>query len=228
MKLQSIFRRIGLLGYIFIAILAGIATGWISPPWLVRVFVTFNSLFSQFLGFVIPLLIVGLVAPAIVEIGKGAGKMLLFTVGLAYAATILAGLFSYFTGVTFFPHMIQPDRYVEAAGEAVSLVPYFTIEIVPMMTVTTALVLAFVLGLCVARFTTTALRDVLMDFREVIVMVIRGVIVPLLPLYIFGIFAGMTCTGQVAGVVGTFIKVIGVIFVMHVLLLVFQYLVGDG
>lgn len=226
MKLQSIFRRIGLLGYIFIAILAGIATGWISPPWLVRVFVTFNSLFSQFLGFVIPLLIVGLVAPAIVEIGKGAGKMLLFTVGLAYAATILAGLFSYFTGVTFFPHMIQPDRYVEAAGDAVSLVPYFTIEIVPMMTVTTALVLAFVLGLCVARFTTTALRDVLMDFREVIVMVIRGVIVPLLPLYIFGIFAGMTCTGQVAGVVGTFIKVIGVIFVMHVLLLVFQYLVG--
>lgn len=191
-----------------------------------RVFVTFNSLFSQFLGFVIPLLIVGLVAPAIVEIGKGAGKMLLFTVGLAYAATILAGLFSYFTGVTFFPHMIQPDRYVEAAGDAVSLVPYFTIEIVPMMTVTTALVLAFVLGLCVARFTTTALRDVLMDFREVIVMVIRGVIVPLLPLYIFGIFAGMTCTGQVAGVVGTFIKVIGVIFVMHVLLLVFQYLVG--
>lgn len=226
MKPQSIFRRIGLLGYIFLAILTGIAAGCVAPEWFVRIFVTFNSLFSQFLGFVIPLLIVGLVAPAIVEIGKGAGKMLLFTVGLAYAATILAGLFSYFTGVTFFPDMIQPDRYVAATEEAVTLTPFFTIEIQPLMTVTTALVLAFTLGLCVARFTTTALRDVLIDFREVIVMVIRWVIVPLLPLYIFGIFAGMTYTGQVAGIVGTFLKVIGVIFVMHVLLLVFQYLIG--
>ena len=227
MKQKPFYRRIGLLGYIFLAILSGIATGWAAPEWLVRVFVTFNGLFSQFLGFVIPLLIVGLVAPAIVEIGKGAGKMLLFTVGLAYTATILAGLFSYFTGVTFFPSMIQPDRYVEAMGESVRLVPYFTVEIAPVMTVTTALVLAFVLGLCVARFAiSTALRDVLVDFREVIVMVIKSVIVPLLPLYIFGIFSDMTFTGQVAGIMGTFIKVIGVIFVMHVLLLIFQYLAG--
>ena len=77
-----------------------------------------------------------------------------------------------------------------------------------------------------ARFTTTALRDVLLDFREVIIMVIKSVIVPLLPLYILGIFANMTYSGQVAAIMGTFIKVIGVIFVLHVLLLVVQYLIG--
>lgn len=223
---KPFYKRIGLLGYIVAGMLTGVLAGWGLPDWAVRIFVTFNGLFSQFLGFIIPLLILGLVAPAIVDIGKGAGKMLLFTVALAYVATLCAGVLSYFTGVTFFPQMIQPDQYLGAVAEARSLSPYFTIAMQPLMTVTSALVLAFVLGLTVANFTTTALKDVLLDLRLVIVSVIRSVIVPLLPLYILGIFADMTYSGQVVAIVGTFIKVIGVIFVLHFMLLFVQYLIG--
>ncbi len=223
---KPFYKRIGLLGYIVAGMLTGVLAGWGLPDWAVRVFVTFNGLFSQFLGFIIPLLILGLVAPAIVDIGKGAGKMLLFTVALAYVATLCAGVLSYFTGVTFFPQMIQSDQYLGAVAEARSLSPYFTIAMQPLMTVTSALVLAFVLGLTVANFTTTALKDVLLDLRLVIVSVIRSVIVPLLPLYILGIFADMTYSGQVVAIVGTFIKVIGVIFVLHFMLLFVQYLIG--
>ncbi len=223
---KPFYKRIGLLGYIVAGMLTGVLAGWGLPDWAVRVFVTFNGLFSQFLGFIIPLLILGLVAPAIVDIGKGAGKMLLFTVALAYLATLCAGVLSYFTGVTFFPQMIQPDQYLGAVAEARSLSPYFTIAMQPLMTVTSALVLAFVLGLTVANFTTTALKDVLLDLRLVIVSVIRSVIVPLLPLYILGVFADMTYSGQVVAIVGTFIKVIGVIFVLHFMLLFVQYLRG--
>ncbi len=122
--------------------------------------------------------------------------------------------------------MIQPDQYLGAVAEARSLSPYFTIAMQPLMTVTSALVLAFVLGLTVANFTTTALKNVLLDLRLVIVSVIRSVIVPLLPLYILGIFADMTYSGQVVAIVATFIKVIGVIFVLHFMLLFVQYLIG--
>lgn len=223
---KPFYKRIGLLGYIVAGMLTGVLAGWGLPDWAIRIFVTFNGLFSQLLGFIIPLLILGLVAPAIVDIGKGAGKMLLFTVALAYVATLCAGVLSYFTGVTFFPQMIQPDQYLGAVAEARSLSPYFTIVMQPLMTVTSALVLAFVLGLTVANFTTTALKDVLLDLRLVIVSVIRSVIVPLLPLYILGIFADMTYSGQVVAIVGTFIKVIGVIFVLHFMLLFVQYLIG--
>lgn len=223
---KPFYKRIGLLGYIVAGMLTGVLAGWGLPDWAVRILVTFNGLFSQFLGFIIPLLILGLVAPAIVDIGKGAGRMLLFTVALAYVATLCAGLLSYFTGVTFFPHMIQPDQYLGAVAEARSLSPYFTIAMQPLMTVTSALVLAFVLGLTVANFTTTALKNVLLDLRLVIVSVIRSVIVPLLPLYILGIFADMTYSGQVVAIVATFIKVIGVIFVLHFMLLFVQYLIG--
>ena len=76
--------KIGLLGKILIAIALGIGTGLIFPEWAVRIFVTINSIFSQFLGFAIPLIIVGLVTPAIADIGNKAGKMLLVTVAIAY------------------------------------------------------------------------------------------------------------------------------------------------
>ncbi|MBD5346375.1 MAG: dicarboxylate/amino acid:cation symporter [Bacteroides sp.] len=221
-------HKLPLLALIFLAIVLGIGAGYLFPLWLARIFVTFNSIFSQFLGFVIPLLIVGLVAPAIIEIGKGAGKMLLFTVGLAYIATICAGFFSYFTSVTFFPSLISVNHYIEASENAVNLEPFFTIGMEPLMTVTSSLILAFTIGLCVASFapSDSALRNVLIDCRQVIIMVIKNVIIPLLPLYIFGIFLNMTITGETGGILLNFIKVIGVIFVMHVVLLVVQFVVG--
>lgn len=227
---QKKSHKIPLLVLIIIAIALGIGAGYIFPDWLTRVFVTFNAIFSQFLGFIIPLLIVGLVAPAIIEIGGKAGKMLLFTVALAYVMTILSGLFSYFTSTTFFPSLINVDQYLAAEAGAKEFEPYFTIEMAPLMTVTSALVLAFVLGLCVARFAAdrTALRSVLCDFRDVIVMVIKSVIIPLLPIYIFGIFLNMTGSGQVGSILLTFIKVIGVIFVMHIVLLIAQYIIGGA
>ena len=72
-------KKPGLLAQIIIAIVLGIGAGIISPALPVRIFVTFNGLFSEFLAFIIPLIIVGLVAPAIADIGKGAGKMLAVT-----------------------------------------------------------------------------------------------------------------------------------------------------
>lgn len=221
-------RQLPLLARIFIAIALGIGCGFFFPEWMARIFMTFNAIFSQFLSFIIPLLIVGLVAPAIDEIGSRAGKMLVFTVLLAYVATLCSGFFSYFTGAALFPSLVSVDSYMAAEASAANLEPFFVIEMEPLMTVTSALILAFVLGLCVARFSPekSALRKVLADFRDVIVMVIGSVIVPLLPLYIFGIFLNMTMSGQVGGILISFIKVIGVIFVMHIVLLIVQYLIG--
>ena len=86
--------KIGLLGKILIAIALGIGVGLIAQPWMVRTMLTFNGIFSEFLGFAIPLIILGLVTPAISDIGKTAGKMLLITVAIAYGSTVLSGLLS--------------------------------------------------------------------------------------------------------------------------------------
>lgn len=218
--------HIGLLLRIVIAIAAGIAFGNVLPMMLIRAFVTFNGIFSEFLNFSIPLIIVGLVTVAIANIGKGAGKMLLATVLIAYGATLFAGFLSYFTGTTFFPSLIQQDVPLEQVSEAQGILPYFNVAIPPLMNVMTALVLAFTLGLGLAHLKTDALKNVALDFQEIVVKTISTVILPLLPVYIFGIFLNMTRSGQVFGILSVFIKIIGIIFLLHIFLLVFQYCIA--
>lgn len=217
--------KINLLFKILIAIALGILAGQFFPVWLDRLFATFNAVFSQLLGFLIPLIIVGFVAPAISDIGHKAGKMLLATAALAYAATTLSGFMSFAVGDTFFPRLISP-RNLQAVNEAHDLSPFFNVEIPPLMSVMTALVLAFTLGICLAYMKGETMKSILSEFREIITKTINGVIIPLLPLYIFGIFLNMTVSGQVATVLAAFAKIILVIFAMHIFLLMFQYAVA--
>ncbi|MDE6696172.1 MAG: dicarboxylate/amino acid:cation symporter, partial [Muribaculaceae bacterium] len=134
--------RVNLLVKILIAIALGIAAGNFFPIWAGRIFMTFNAIFSQFLGFLIPLIILGFVAPAISEIGKDAGKMLLWTALIAYVATIMSGFLSYAIGDSVFPHLIKPGS-LGGITEGHDLEPYFTVEMPPLMGVMTALVTAF-------------------------------------------------------------------------------------
>ena len=148
--------------------------------------------------------------------------MLLVTALIAYGATLFSGFLSYFTGVTVFPSLIEPGVPLEEVSEAQGILPYFSVSIPPLMNVMTALVLAFTLGLGLASLNSDALKNVARDFQEIIVRMISAVILPLLPLYIFGIFLNMTHSGQVYSILMVFIKIIGVIFVLHIFLLVFS------
>ncbi|MDE6368016.1 MAG: dicarboxylate/amino acid:cation symporter, partial [Muribaculaceae bacterium] len=132
----------------------------------------------------------------------------------------------YISDLTF-PSMIKPDAYVAAQESAEPIAPYFTVAIDPLMNVMTALVLAFVLGLCLSRINSDSLRGVMLDFRQVINLTIGKVIIPLLPLYIFGIFLSMTITGEVGSMLTTFAGIIVIIFAMHVGLLVLQYVIAS-
>lgn len=220
--------KIGLLGKIIIAIALGVGLGLAAPAWMVRLFLTFNGIFSQFLGFAIPLIILGLVAPAISDIGKTAGKMLLVTVAIAYGSTIFSGLVSYFTGAALFPGLIQGGSSLQEVASRTELSPYFTVTIPPLMNVMTALILAFTLGLGLAALDRHTLKDAVHDFEEVIIKTIKSAIIPLLPLYIFGIFLNMTYVGQVFSILTVFIKIIGIIFIIHIGILILQFSIAGG
>ncbi len=218
--------RIGLLPRIFIAILLGIILGQILPEELSRVFFTFNSLFSEFLDFVIPLIILSLVAEAIASIGKGAGIILMLTVALAYGSTIFSGYLAYFTGSTFFPSLIDARGLQALSDNASNLSPYFSINVPPVMGVMTALVLAFIIGLGASRLETTVLKRAIEELKEIISKLIANVIIPVLPLYIYGIFLDISYSGKVFGVLMVFVKIISIIFILHIGLLLFQFVVA--
>ena len=217
-------RRIGLLPRVIIAILLGIALGYFLPAPAVRVFLTFNSIFSQFLGFMIPLIIIGLVTPAIAGIGKGAGKMLLATVVIAYVDTVIAGSLSYGTGSWLFPSMIaSTGGSMPHIDKATELAPYFTISIPAMVDVMSGLVFSFIVGLGIAYGGLRTLENVFNEFKHIIEKVIEKAIIPLLPYYIFGVFLNMTHNGQARQVLLVFSQIIIVILVLHVLILIYEF-----
>lgn len=222
-------NRLPLLLRIVIAIFLGIVLGRIMPLWLLSVFTTFNAVFSSWLKFLIPLIIVGLVMPAIADIGKSAGRLLTITVCIAYSSTVISGMFSYAVSSSVFPHLIPPSA-VSTIGGAADLVapPYFTLAIPPLLDVMSALVLAFVAGLGMAYMGLDKMKGVADDFRLLVQKAIGVAVIPLLPLYIFGIFAEMTRSGQAWHIVMTFAAIIGIIFAMHLALLLLQYCIAGG
>lgn len=153
-----------------------------------RVSLTFNGLFGNFLGFIIPLLIVGLVAPGIAELGRSAGRLLFITAVLAYGFTLASGFFSYGISELTFPYLLDTTAKTTQFTAGAELKPYFTVAMPPLMDVMTALVLAFTLGLGMAVIQGSRLKGVMLDLRDIIDRVIARVIIPLLPYYIFGIF----------------------------------------
>lgn len=221
--------KLTLLPKVIIAIVLGIACSYFFPVWAVRVFATFSSLFSNFLGFIIPLLIIGLVAPGIADLGKGAGRLLLITALIAYGSTIFAGIFAYFSCRLAYPWFLTPsagETTINASTTSIS--PYFEISIPPIMSVMSALVLAFILGISLAVIKGNTIKSVLGEFREVIILVIQKVIIPILPLFIFCIFLKLCAEGVFTSLLDDFLLVIVVIIVLHILLLLIQFAIAGA
>lgn len=218
--------RLGILPKVFVAIALGIVLGGFLPAWCIRVFVTFNEIFSQLLGFLVPLIILGLVAPAIADMGKQAGKMLLITVGIAYAATLTSGLMAYATGMGFFSLIINNNEVAQQLIQGNNLTSYFTLSIPPLMSVMTALFFAFLLGLGMTKIVGNTLKKVLDEFKDIISLSIQHIIIPLLPLHIFGIFLNITQSGQVGAMLLVFVKIIGIVFALHIVVLLLQYCIA--
>ncbi len=220
-------RKLGLLPRILIAIVLGIGLGLCLPLGVVRMFATFNGVFSQLLKFLIPFIIIGLVTPAIGEIGRQAGRLLLITVAIAYVDTVVSGLLAYGTGTVFFPPLVEHVAATTGlTAPADPIVPYFEISIPPMFDVVSALVFSFMLGLCIAYCQLPTLRSCTIEFRDVVSKTITSLIIPLLPLYILGIFLIMTFTGEAWRIIRVFANVIVIIFVLHIVILIYQFCVA--
>jgi len=234
-----IIRKIPLLVWILVAILLGILVGWAShrgnTDIPVRIFATFGMLFNQLLGFAIPLIILGFIAPGIGSIGRGAGKMLGKAVAIAYVSTILAGFMALIVASLLYPHILNGSTAAAVTNPSASLVkPYgvtvdangtenlpFTLP--PIMSVTTALIFAFLLGLGMTGLSSTRMYDLAEDFRSIVEKFLSYVIIPLLPIYILSVFANMTYAGEVQHILRVFGKVFVMVLVLHWVFLLLLY-----
>lgn len=207
------------------AIILGIVCSFFFPDGLARIFVTFNGLFGNFLGFFIPVLIFSLITPAIAGLGRGAGKWLAITTGIAYCSALISGLISWGVANSIYPKLLAGQQNVHAADiEEGALAPYISVEMPAPMAVMTALILAFVVGVAMTTVKSDTLYSGVADLRRVVMKVISSFIVPLLPIYIFGMFLSLGMNGNLADVLTAFAKVLVLAIFMSFVLLVLQFL----
>ncbi len=232
--MRKFLEQSGILIWVLVAIVLALVLGSVTigdshimPSALGDVFVTFSTIFGQFLSFSIPLIIIGLVTPAIADLGKGAGHWLGLTAALAYASTMFAGFLTYGVCAYFFPKVLVGQlTQVETPKEV--LKTYFTIEMPPVVGVMTALLLSFVVGIGLSLVPRGVLRKGFIEFRAIITRLIENIIVPLLPLHIFGIFLNLTYTGEAVHIMRTLIRVVVIVLVLEVVILLTQYFVAGA
>lgn len=223
--------KLGLLPKLIIAIIIGILFGQFLPEWFCRIVVTASTIFSTFLSFVIPLMILAYVTMGIANLKNGAGKLLLITVILAYGSTLIAGSASYLVAHNLFPSFMSADALEQIAATAGnSLETYFTLSLPALLDTLSAVVLAFVLGLCLSSLRGKTIGDTLYngisDFSGIIDKVLHSVIIPLLPLYICGTFTDMTKSGKTFAILGILWKVFLVVILMHLICIVIQFTIA--
>lgn len=220
--------KLGLLPKIILAIILGVLVGSVSPEWLIKGFATFNGIFGNFIGFVIPFIIIGFIAPGIGQLGKGAGKLLGLTTVLAYLSTIFAGFMAFAASYTLLPKFISGHQLVKDTEnpEEFLVEPFFVIEMPPIMEVISALLFAFIIGIGLAAIKGKALQHAFDDLQLIVEKLIKTAIIPLLPYHIFGIFANMTYGGQVQSILSVFGKVFVLIIVLHLIMLLIQYTIS--
>ena len=209
------------LARLLAAMAVGALVGAFAPACVIRALNSFGSTFAQFIKFIVPFIIVGLVTPAIAEAGRSAGRMLLATIAIAYASTILSGVFAFSVADAVLPRVISGSL---VASEAAKNFPaFFTLKIPPVTGVVTAMAVAFVFGLAMATAECPALTRAFGEVKRVISLAIAKAVVPLLPFYILTVVADLTARGSLAQVCGPSVKIIMTAVVTTWLVLAVQY-----
>lgn len=242
---MKVLKKIPLILWIVIAIGAGVLIGLFTPgmisgindatgaaiptDFIVQLFVSFSTVFSAFLSFAIPLIIIGFIVPGIGSLAQGAGKMLGITVGLAYLSSILAGFLALTCALLLYPIILKGQQLASFDNPENALsTGYVSIQLTPIMGVLSALILSFILGLGITALKTRAMLNLFEDFQVIVEKMLSYVIIPLLPVHIVGVFANMTLAGQVAKILTVFVWVFAMIFILHWVTLTLQYSVAGA
>lgn len=228
MKKEKKVKKIGLVPKLIIGIVVGIIIGTYFPSKFVEILVTISNVFSAFLSFVIPFIIIGFVTAGIADLATGAGKLLGITTAIAYGSTLIAGSIAFIIASTLFPRFIT-SSVIDKIGDpsAGQLSPIFSIPLEPMVDVTAAIVFAFMMGLGISALRNKGKGEVLYkffnEFQEIVKATLSTIIIPLLPIYIAGTFSNIAYAGQVWNILSVFWKVFVTVIPLHLIYLLVQF-----
>ena len=205
--------KIGDLSLI-IKLLAGLVIGallgFVVNESIMDVVVSVRHILGQIIFFLVPLVIVGFITPAIVRLGSNASKILVAAVALAYASSLGAALFSMISGYVVIPHLS-----IATEAESLRKLPemVFRLDIPPLFSVMSALITALFLGLGIAWTRAKTLTALFDEFEKVISWLVLHVLIPILPFFVGLSFMGLAYEGSLSRHLPIFVTMVVLVII---------------
>ena len=215
----------GLINKLLMGIALGVVVGLLASESIMAVIASIKYIIGQFIFYTIPLVIIAFIAPAITKLRHNANKMLGAGLTISYLSAIGAATMAYVAGLVIIPHMSVPTSL-----ESLRQLPEaaFQMNIPPIMSVMTALVTAIVLGVTALATKATAIEKALFEFENMMMMVVKKMVIPVLPLFIATTFAGLAYQGTLTEQLPVFLKVVLLALLGHAVWLVVLYSIAGA
>ena len=192
---------------------------------LLNIIVTVKYIVGQFIGFCIPLIIIGFIAPSITRLGSNASRILIVALIIAYVSSIGAAFFATASGFLILPHMsLAPE--VEGLKELPQLV--FQLSIPAIMPVMSALFFSVMVGLAAAWNRSELITGVLEEFQKVVLSIVTRFVIPVLPVLIGTTFATLAYEGSITKQLPVFLVIIIMVMIGHYIWLALLYLIAGA
>ena len=218
-------KKDNLIFKLIFGVIIGLIIGLFANESLIGVVQTIKFILGQIISFTVPLIILGFIAPAITKMKSNASKMLVTMLMLAYMSSVGAALFSMISGYAIIPML----NIVTVVDGLKALPPMlFKLNIPPVLSVMSALVLALFLGLAIVWTNSKKLEAALDEFNNVILSIVHRIIIPILPFFITSTFATLAYEGSITKQLPVFLKVVVIVLIGHFIWLTILYSIGGA
>ena len=210
---------------LLLGIAVGILCGLVFPESVMKVIVTLQYIMGQLITFCVPLIIIGFIAPSITKLGANASRLLGVAVVIAYVSSIGAAFMSMLAGYGLIPHL-SIDTSVAGLRELPGVV--FELNIPQIMPVMSALVLSILMGLAVTWTKSQRFTELLAEFQNIVLDIVKKVIIPVLPFYIAATFCNLSYEGMITRQLPAFLQIILIVMAGHYIWLALLYLLAGA
>lgn len=208
---------------LLIGIVIGIIFGQVFPESVMSVVVPLKNILGQVINFVVPLIVIGFIAPSITKLGNNASRMLGVAVMVAYTSSVLAALLSMGAG-----YAIIPNLPVVSEIEGLKELPedVFGLTIPQIMNVMSALAFSILIGLAAIWTKAKTIITILDEFQNIVLAIVSKIIIPILPVFIAFTFTCLSYDGTITKQLPVFVSAVVIVMVGHYIWLTVLYVVA--
>ena len=223
MKKKKFFNS--LVFKLILGIIIGIIVGNISNVTAIRIIDSIKRVIGSLIGYIVPLIILGFITPAIVSLKENAGKVLGVTLIICYASSVGAATMSFLAGKAIIPNLNIASNVGGGNSIPESI---FNLSIDPIMPVMTALVTSILFGIAVIVTESNTWENLLLELNKIILFIVNNVVIKILPVYIATTFAGLSYEGVIVNELPVFLKVIVIVIIGHFIWMTLMYSIAGA